>query len=734
MENIYFADITEMLNELGILKEPEKIVGFINSAILIEKQTTKGYSYSIVDPKDFKTYHLTSRKNPIQKKNFYILKEKVDKLGDFSQILPIMLESNDKRAELLLEKIFKDVLPRKNLRYREQQLDLSKTMLKALQKNLLALCEAEVGTGKTHAYILAVAVNNLFDNNSKSTIISTSTIALQKALTEDYIPSISKILKQEKLKNTDLKYVLRKGKSHYICEKKLNGYLNSIVFYDNDKIVNYLYKIKNEKNIIDLDNLDISKYVKQRICVDVCSENCGYKCQCRYKMFLQRCKINNYDFQIVNHNYLIAHLLAKKHTNTALLSDFESIIIDEAHKFPEVMRDMYGIKLYETDIPDIVKQIQKVTYKFRDVLQKIQKENSTIFQIISNKYPNNGIVELDIETKNKISFIISSLLALKNKNELSFNIKKPEVRKVRFSIDKIISKLQIFSHPKEYIIWKQGKTQLRAISKNVSKQMNTDLWSIDMPIIMTSGTISVRGDFSYLEHISGLDMTNRKILKMSTTSPFDYKKQALLYLPDKLRFSENDSNVYFQSIVEEIERLIQATFGHTMILFTSYTQMERTFLEISKRNLIFPLFCMKKGDMTVINDFKNSGNGVLFASDSAGEGIDIAGDVLSSLIIVKLPFPIPNATSVYELEQKQDFEQFLNKDIIPNMIIKLRQWIGRGVRRENDTCVFSILDFRADKRYYNEIINALPPISVTSELDDVRQFILNKKDEDYFLA
>ena len=122
----------------------------------------------------------------------------------------------------------------------------------------------------------------------------------------------------------------------------------------------------------------------------------------------------------------------------------------------------------------------------------------------------------------------------------------------------------------------------------------------------------------------------------------------------------------------------------------------------------------------------------MFASDSAGEGIDLAGDILSSLIVVKLPFPIPTAVSAYELKKCENFEDYLRKEIIPNMIIKLRQWIGRGVRRENDTCVFSILDTRAGNRYLKEITSALPPIGITHDLCDVEQFIKNKKDKDYF--
>ena len=115
--------------------------------------------------------------------------------------------------------------------------------------------------------------------------------------------------------------------------------------------------------------------------------------------------------------------------------------------------------------------------------------------------------------------------------------------------------------------------------------------------------------------------------------------------------------------------------------------------------MAYPLFCMGKGRLETIDSFRKSGNGVLLASDSAGEGIDLPGDILSSLVVVRLPFPTPDPVSEYERTLHDDFYSYLSERIVPDMLIKLRQWIGRGIRRETDTCVFSILDSRAAGRY-----------------------------------
>ena len=181
-----------------------------------------------------------------------------------------------------------------------------------------------------------------------------------------------------------------------------------------------------------------------------------------------------------------------------------------------------------------------------------------------------------------------------------------------------------------------------------------------------------------------------------------------------------------------MEALVGQTHGHTLVLFTSYRVMEMVYQELFDQITEYPLFMMGKRRLEVIREFRKSGNGVLFASDSAGEGIDLAGDILSSVIVVKLPFPAPDPVLEYEKSLHDDFYIYLSDTIVPSMLVKLRQWIGRGIRREEDTCVFSILDSRAVTRYRAEILAVLPDMPVTEQLGDVGKFIREHKEEDYF--
>jgi ATP-dependent DNA helicase DinG len=151
--------------------------------------------------------------------------------------------------------------------------------------------------------------------------------------------------------------------------------------------------------------------------------------------------------------------------------------------------------------------------------------------------------------------------------------------------------------------------------------------------------------------------------------------------------------------------------------------------------LTFPVFQVGRGQNRSIQQFKQSGNGVLFAAGSCWEGIDFPGDMVSLLIIAKLPFPIPDPVSDYERQQYPNLRDYINAEVIPEMQKKLRQGFGRAIRTEQDSCVVAILDERAGigGKYHDAALAALPTCPITEKIEDVQQFIREQKRPDYFL-
>ena len=189
-----------------------------------------------------------------------------------------------------------------------------------------------------------------------------------------------------------------------------------------------------------------------------------------------------------------------------------------------------------------------------------------------------------------------------------------------------------------------------------------------------------------------------------------------------------------RKMAEEIVRLVDACHGHALVLFTAYRQMAEV-RALTDGQWQYPTYQAWRNGGKIIQKFKESGNGVLFAAGSCWEGIDFPGDMVSLLIIAKLPFPIPDPVSDYERRQYPNLRDYINAEIIPEMQKKLRQGFGRAIRTEQDSCVVAILDERAGigGKYHDAALAALPTCPVTEKIEDVQQFIREQKRPDYFL-
>ena len=187
-------------------------------------------------------------------------------------------------------------------------------------------------------------------------------------------------------------------------------------------------------------------------------------------------------------------------------------------------------------------------------------------------------------------------------------------------------------------------------------------------------------------------------------------------------------------MAEEIVRLVGACHGHALVLFTSYRQMAEV-RALTDGQWQYPTYQSWRNGGKIIQKFKESGNGVLFAAGSCWEGIDFPGDMVSLLIIPKLPFPIPDPVSDYERQKYPTLQEYIAVEIIPEMQKKLRQGFGRAIRTEQDSCVVAILDERAGigGKYHDAALAALPTCPITEKIEDVQQFIREQKRPDYFL-
>lgn len=221
--------------------------------------------------------------------------------------------------------------------------------------------------------------------------------------------------------------------------------------------------------------------------------------------------------------------------------------------------------------------------------------------------------------------------------------------------------------------------------------------------------------------------------EIKAASPFPYQENCLLYFPANPTAAHFGSGEEADWIAEQILYLVTAANGHTLVLFPSYSLMSTAAHRLRGR-LSVPIMEVWRHAQDVIRQFKQCDNAVLFASGSCWEGVDFPGDMVSSLILPRLPFSAPDPLSEAEREQYPTLENYIREAVVPEMQRKLRQGFGRAIRTETDVCAVSILDRRAcpGGRYHQAVLDALPECPVTHSVGEIEAFLRLKKGPEYF--
>ena len=649
-----------------------------------------------------------------------------------------------KRAHQEVEKIFRVLLPEQGLAVREEQIRLCHEMLDTLLGERIALCDAGVGIGKTYAYLVACVLMRkysiLMERNSlpkqHPVVVSTSSIALQKAILSEYVPFLSRVLVEQGIIQTPLRAVVRKGKEHFVCDNRLEQRIEAIRHKQKNAVQREA--LLSLRKHYDMDTVkDLSGFDRRLVCVPkFCPRECPGRQTCRYQRYLEESKKQDVFLQICNHNYLLADAFHRREEYKPLLADYRALVVDEAHKLPEAARQMFGKNLCMDDIREIAYYLER---EHQNVEARTLKAGMySIFTIIRESHIFSHGIKENFQLTGECEFCLWEGIQMIERMMEQLKGVVPKWVLNRLQEAKEVLECFLQKNSKYVLHLRMDKEKipvLCAASREIPQLLREMLWDREqaLSVILTSGTLKAGKGFARTLQMTGLE-GRTDVQSYVAESPFAYEENCLLYLPKTLQKCKRGSREEVEMVAGQIHSLICSTYGHTLVLFTSYTLMGSVY-QILRDGIPFPMVEVWRHSQEEILRFKTMENAVLFAAGSCWEGVDFPVDKVSSLIIVKLPFAVPDPISEAEKETYESLEDYIQAIIVPDMQKKLRQGFGRAIRTETDTCVVSILDFRAVKggKYHEDVMCALPPCQMAEELREVQDFIRSRKGVEYYL-
>ncbi len=639
-----------------------------------------------------------------------------------------------------------------NYEYRPQQMELARSVENAFATGRHLMAEAGTGVGKSFAYLIPAI--DYAVKNRKRVIISTHTISLQEQLIEKDIPLIRSVYGDE------FTAVLVKGRSNYLCLRRLEqARLRQGMLFDTDAEVSSLVDVQEwAETTTDGSLADLKKQPAPGVWDKVCAEagNCmGKKCSYYQKCHWQAAKrrMQSGNVLVVNHALFFSDL-ALRMAGTSYLPKYDIVVLDEAHTAEDVAGQHFGLKISESAVAYNLRTLYDPRRgrgmlsphgpKANDAIERVlaaYEANETFFEGAIQYHEGHGLSSGRMKQPNAFADPLSAALSELSKGLIALTIQITDEAE-QSELTSMANKMMAMAESTKAIIgqtmddavyWMEvtprapKRVSLHAAPVNIAEGLRQHLFNKVHSVVLTSATMctaretkgsggggggEATNNFDYVR--GRLGMTDfDKSDTLAVGSPFDYRKQATLYLETGL--PDPADRFFAREAAERIMHYLKETGGGAFVLFTSYRQMIEmgNLLDARLKEMGLPLHIQGQGvSRTILLDrFRSASNSVLFGTASFWQGVDVRGDTLRNVIIVKLPFDVPDEPLVeakLEAIKKAGGNAFMEFSV-PQAIIRLKQGFGRLIRSSTDTGIVVILDNRVvTKRYGKLFLDALP--------------------------
>ncbi|HEY6985771.1 MAG TPA: ATP-dependent DNA helicase [Rhodanobacteraceae bacterium] len=609
---------------------------------------------------------------------------------------------------------------------RVSQQAMASAVEEAIADRQMLIAEAGTGTGKTFAYLVPALTSG------KRIIISTGTKTLQDQLFHRDLPQVRSVL------GARVSAALLKGRANYLCLHRLDQARHEGRFATREQVseLQTIHAWSTRTRSGDRAELaDVPEESALWPRVTSTTENClGADCPLFNECFVVKARraAQEADVVVVNHHLLFADLAIKQEGFGEILPGAHAFILDEAHQIPELAGQFFSVSLSARQLTELASDALAECSGVAGALALLQGPVDALnlavkrARLALDRFPAKGAmlqIESDAEVDTALAALRDALAALaetlgkhaERSRGLASVHERAETQAARLA--EVCD-----ARERDAVHWYELSAHgfsFHATPLDLSQPLRELRAQSHAAWIFTSATLSVAGRFEHFARQLGLEDP----VTMCLESPFEYQTQALAYLPPGL--PDPGEAGYVERVIDTVLPVLKASQGRAFLLFTSHRALRRA-AEILPERSDFPLFVQGTAPRhRLLTDFRASGNGVLLGAASFWEGVDVAGEALSVVVIDKLPFAAPDdPVLVARLDALREAggNPFTDWQI-PAAVIALKQGAGRLIRDIRDRGVLVLCDPRLTTRSYGKLFLAsLPPLPRTQILADVERF------------